>query len=315
VTTPLRPLAVRLWPHLAIPSPFKLALPPLMTGYDAVDFYSVPGQPLLLMGYVDVFDEATGLSIYESMRRRWPSAIVIPITVAGTHQLTYDGRRVRVCDFEYRDLTAAGAAQWAAEELELGAPAWDPPTIYCQAANGLAAFQALAAIDLRMGVDVPWMMAWWNGRPDLLIPPPPWPKLPMPVAHQYLCEYNEFDIFCALPEWATPSPPPPPKPKPKGGHVLFETNGTIYDGGLALDAAGKVVPCTATYTPNMKTAYDNAVAAGNAPPPVADYLNAFYNYYVVGNFKDTAQVSDLPGEDQSGLSGAPVVPSPPEPAS
>jgi hypothetical protein len=285
----------------------------LQLGYDAVDFYSIPGSPLALMGYVDVHDEATGLSIYQSMRQRWPGAVVIPITTGGTHELTYDGKRVRVCDFEYLDLTAAGAAQWAAEEIQLGAPSWDPPTLYCQAANGAAAMSALSTVGLRMGIDVPWAMAWWNGRQDLLIPPPPWPKLPMPVCHQYASLYDEYDLWVGLPEWVSPSPPAPPKPKAKGVHMglIFETNGTIYDGAVVLGANGKPATTAVALTKNGAAAYLAEVAAGNQPRPIPDVLNGLYNIYVVGNLGAAVQVSDLPGEDKSGLTGVPASPAPP----
>lgn len=282
----------------------------LQVGYDAVAFTSIPGAPLALLGYVDVYAYGSGKSIYQCMRERWPGAAVIPITVNGTHELTYDGKRVRMCDVEYRDLTPAGGAQWCAEELELGAPDWAPPTPYCQAANGLAMMQALAAVGLHMGTQIPWGMAWWNGRMDLLPPPPPWPRLPLPVYHQYLSIYDQYDMWVALPEWIWPSPPAPPKPKPRGGHMglIFETNGTIYDGAMALGADGKLHPCTIALDKTAATAYMNEVAAGNQPRPIPDVSNGLYNKYVVGNLAEPLQVSDLPGEDASGQIGYPPPP-------
>jgi hypothetical protein len=286
-------------------------MPTLELIYDAVAFYTIPGTPLVLLGYVDVYDEATGLSIYESMRRRWPGAIVIPITVSGTHELTYDGKRVRMCDMETGDLTPAGAAQWCYDELNLGAPEWNPPTPYCQAANGLAMMQALSNVGLKMGSQVPWAMAWWNGREDLLIPPKPWPVLPMPVYHQFRSLYDEFDIGCGLDTWITPSPPPPPKPRARGGHMglIFETNGTIYDGYAVLNpATGKAKGIALVLDKSAATAYQAEVEAGNQPRPIPDVLNGLYNVYVVGNDAVVAepQVSDLPGEDASGMVGHPA---------
>jgi len=281
---------------------------PLQIGYDAVGINTVPGSPMAMLGYTDVWDYQTGSWNYQAVAARWPGITVITITTSGQH--SGGGRRIRMCDMEFKDLSPAGAAQWAYEEIQLGAPSWDPPTISCQAANGLAVSEALDNVGLRMGIDVPWGMAWWNGRVDLLIPPKPWPVLPMPVYHQYLSIYNQYDIWCALPEWVWPTPPPPPKPKAKGTHMLFETNGVIYDGGVAFKGT-QLVPATVTYTPNMKTAYMAEVAAGNQPRPIPDYMNSYYNYYVVGNFGAVGvQVSDLPGEDVSGKIGyPPIIPS------
>ena len=282
----------------------------LQTIYDAVAYYSIPGAPLYLLGYVDVYAYGTGKSIYEIMRERWPGAIVIPITVSGTHELTYDGHRVRMCDMETGDLTPADAAQWCAEEIELGAPDWAPPTPYLQAANGLAMFQALDDVGLKMGVNVCWGMAWWNGRADLLIPPPPWPVLPMPVYHQFTSVFDQFDIGCGLPKWIEPSPPPPPKPKARGATmgIIFETNGTIYDGFGVLDpTTGKAKGMALELDKNAGAAIKAAAAAGLTPPPVADELNGLYNIYVVGNDAGAKpQVSDLPGTDTSGMIGHPV---------
>ena len=159
--------------------------PALVTCYDAVSIDTIPGSPAACLGYVDVWDEQTGRSNYQSVRERWPEAIVVPITVSGTHELTYDGKRVRMCDSESGDLSSAGAAQWCYEELELGAPSW--------------------------GEVIPWYMAWWNGVPDLAIPRPPWPVLPAPVGHQYYREGEfTYDMSVVLKRWLMlPAPPTP----------------------------------------------------------------------------------------------------------
>jgi hypothetical protein len=169
--------------------------------------------------------------------------------------------------------------------------------------------QALAGVGLKMGIDVPWGMAWWNGRQDLLIPPRPWPVLPMPVYHQFQSIYDQYDLWVALPQWLEPSPPPPPKPKAKGANmgIIFETNGTIYDGFGVLGAGGKAKGAALTLGQNAAAAYRAAAAAGNVPPPIPDVLNGLYNVYVVGNDSGALpQVSDLPGEDTSGMIGHPV---------
>ena len=157
----------------------------LVTCYDAVSIDTIPGTPTACLGYVDVWDEQTGLSNYQSVRERWPQAIVVPITVSGTHALTYDGKRVRMVDMETGDLTPAEAAQWCYEEIQLGSPSW--------------------------GEAVPWFGAWWNGVPDLAMPPPPWPQLPTPVGHQYERQGEfTYDISVVLESWLLlPSPPTP----------------------------------------------------------------------------------------------------------
>ena len=89
--------------------------------------------------------------------------------------------------------------------------------------------------------------------------------------------------------------------------LIFETNGTIYDGYAVLDSTtGKAKGIALVLDKNGAAAYMAEGAAGNQPRPIPDDLNGLYNIYVVGN--DNAakvQVSDLPGENQDGRIGVP----------
>jgi hypothetical protein len=232
--------------------------------FDAVAIATIPVVPTAALGYVDVWDEQTGLSNYQSVRERWPSAIVVPITVQGSHALTYDGRRVRMVDMESGDLTATEAAQWCYEEIELGAPSW--------------------------GEVIPWFMAWWNGEPDLVIPPPPWPVLPTPIGHQYARigpPPGLYDTSAVLESWLLlPAPPTPycqaanglamadalaavglrmgepPPPQPKEEEMLFvrDPNSGPNDGEICLCS-----PAGAFNVGNAWTAIKAAYAAAGVP--------------------------------------------------
>jgi hypothetical protein len=245
----------------------------LTTVYDAVAIGTIPGTPTALLGYVDVWDQQTGMSNYQSLRERWPSAIVAPGTVSGTHDLTYDGRRPKWVDMETGDLTASEAATWCYEELELGAPSW--------------------------GEVVPWFGAWWNGVADLAMPPPPWPQLPTPVGHQYARigpPPGLYDMSVVLESWLlAPAPPTPycqaangqamadalaavglrlgepPVPKPKEPEVFFVRNPTTGE-------IDQVSPAGAVNVGNAWPAIQAAYAAAGMVPLVVPSASfqAFY---------------------------------------
>jgi len=74
------------------------------------------------------------------------------------------------------------AAQWAYEEIQLGAPSWTRPPSTARPPTVLPFPRPWTT----------WASVWVlmfrgdgmvNGRVDLLIPPKPWPVLPMPVYH------------------------------------------------------------------------------------------------------------------------------------
>jgi hypothetical protein len=216
----------------------------LVFGYDAVNILSIPGAPPAVLGYTDIYNE-DGQSIYEWACQRWSNTTVIPITTRGLH--SGGGFRQRMCDCEYLDLGPTQAAQWAYEEIQLdvaGAATYDPPTIYCQAANAHAVFLACAALGLVLGKDVNWAMAWWNGVANFAPPPmPPWPWVPPPVYHQYTSLYNEYDMWVALASWVWPTPPPPPAPvKTEEGDIMgyLLRNGLIYSKEVKPVIAGGV---------------------------------------------------------------------------
>jgi hypothetical protein len=194
---------------------------------DAVAVGTLPENLEVVMGY----DMPDTLPL---LRARFPNATVLTITTQGAGSY-------RLCDMETGDLTPAEAAQWAYNEISSGRPKWDPPTIYCQAANGQAVEWALASLGLKLGVDVQWFMAWWNGKPDLAIPPPPWPVLPAPVGHQYLREGEfTYDLSVALSSWVWPTPPP--LPQPKEVDMLLVRNPSAHEGGGTIKLPdGKVI--------------------------------------------------------------------------
>jgi len=226
----------------------------LVIVYDSCNVDAIPDDAQVLMGYVDVYD-ASGRSIYDLMKARFPNATVISGTVTGVPG-------VRWCDMETGDLSAPEAATWAYNEIQSGRPVWDPPTIYCQAANGESVKVALADLGLTMGSQVPWAMAWWNDVQDLNPPPPPWPILPPPVCHQFMTIKNTYDMSVALSSWIWPAPPAPP-PKPKETQIMFLRNpgpaavGPVAEGGICLCSPAGAVNLGNSW-PTIVAAYESA---------------------------------------------------------
>jgi hypothetical protein len=229
--------------------------------YDAVAVDTIPlGAEVVF--YYDMPDT------YAAVKARFPNATLLGITTQGAH-----GPEWRMCDMETGDLTPSEAAQWAYDEITSGRPAWNPPTIYAQAANGQEVQQAVEALGLQFGTQVPWFMAWWNGVPDLTPPPPPWPPLPTPVGHQYYRESPDtYDMSVALPSWVYPAPPPPPPTHYQGEGMFIRNPGpgnASGPNGINAVAEGAICYCDSAGAVNLGNDWPAVVEAfGNANVPL-----------------------------------------------
>jgi peptidoglycan hydrolase-like protein with peptidoglycan-binding domain len=114
--------------------------------FDSTTAGDVPAKARMVAGYVD-----GSFQTVEELRRRFPRAQVVSITVLGTPG-------AHVCDTEPGNISISGAVRWAADELHAGRR----PTVYCTASQWP---QVKAAVEARgLAGKVSYWIANYDGR-------------------------------------------------------------------------------------------------------------------------------------------------------
>jgi peptidoglycan hydrolase-like protein with peptidoglycan-binding domain len=133
-------------PALSIPAQHRPGHRRPRRMFDSTTAADVPATATMVAGYVDgKFETVTEL------RRRFPRAQVVSITVLGTPG-------AQVCDTEPGNIGVTGAVNWAANELHAGRR----PSLYCMASQWA---QVKAAVEARgLTGKVSYWIADYDGR-------------------------------------------------------------------------------------------------------------------------------------------------------
>lgn len=235
-----------------------------ITLYDSDTAADIPDDAEAVAGYVD----GTGPDIQE-LERRFPGKPVVTITRASPPMVG-----ARVADSETGALSAAEAAVWARNEIELGRR----PTLYYSRLNVKTIGAALTGANVLVAA-VDFWVADWTGEAHLL---------EGTVATQYASPtvpiegQGHYDLSEAEQEWLAPSitgpqppanPPPSPPAPPNTGAAFMPP--TISTGHLSpavrsaqallnlhngqLDVDGDFGPETETAVRNYQTIMGLAV--------------------------------------------------------
>lgn len=161
------------------------------TLFDSTTVSDIPPRAKMVAGYID-----GNYKTVDALRRRFPDATVVTITVLGTPG-------AHVCDTEPGNIGIKGAVRWAKNEVDAGRK----PTIYCMASVWPSVKRAVSAAGIKGQVS--YWIADYDGDPTI-------PR--GAVAKQYAnppLTGGHYDVSSVAADWPGVDPDPkPPVVKP-----------------------------------------------------------------------------------------------------